>query len=379
MTSPIEDLIRKAQERQAQRAHAPDRLAAELPVRVARRVRRRRYQMIGTVAAAVAAAATLSVPVLGLRSGSDASPLQPGGRPSAASQDNPAGASTLPPVALGYRPTWLPSGFTERIRTAQPGPGGSGSALSVRRIWTDEPVGTDGSGGSNGIILTLRQAVAPGDPQANTGASVDINGIVGYYHGPQGGDDKAYVEWRADTGTVVSLAVHNEHLTQQDMLRIARSVRPDPKQLQVPLRLAWLPGGWSVTSGEISGDAPTAWRAAVTATQRNANGAPGDASTAPTGHSAGSNQRSISVSLSPTTTAPAGGESLTVNGLPARFVVPERPLSLQYLVVDLGEDKKLTVLGISHTSDPLNRNDLIRVAEQATAGDPAAAAWIATA
>lgn len=365
MTVPIEDLIRAAQQRQAERAHRPDRLLTDLPARAAaRRARRRGYQALGTVAAAVAVAAALTVPALGLRDGPDGSPAQPGASPStAATPGGTAAAPTLPPVPLRYRPTWLPPGLTERIRGAQPEAAGSDSPASSRRIWTDQPVGTDGTGARTELILSMRQANGADDPLANTGVPVDINGTVGYYHGTQ----KSYVEWRADPGTVVALTQHELNLSQQDMLRIARSVEPDPDQLRVPLHVGWLPAGMRVVNGEVSGDSPAAWMARLGAgLPRASDGTTPD-------------QRTITVSLSPTTTAPAGGRSLTVGGHPARLVHrTDRPMDMRYLVVDLDQGRKLTVLGVSRGADPLTDDDLIRVAEHAAPAEPFDVAWIAT-
>ena len=271
-------------------------------------------------------------------------------------------ASTFPPVALRYRPTWLPAGFTERIRSAQPVSAGNGSPASIQRVWTDRPVGTDGTGERSQLVMTLRQASGTDDPLANTGVEVDINGITGYYHG----SDKSYVEWRADTGTVVTLQQHELHLSQQDLLRIARSVQPDPGQLRVPLHLGWLPDDLHVVSGHVSGDSPTAWIARLSAGQQ------------PTSGNSASSQRSITVSLSPTTTAPAGGRSLTVNGHPARLVIrTDRPMDMRYLVIDLNDGRKLTVSGVSRT-DPITDDELIRIAEHTTPSDPVDVTWIAT-
>ena len=359
MSTPIEDLIRAAQQRQAERAHGPDRLLTELPARAARRARRRRYQTLGTVAVAAAVAAALTVPALGLRNGTSGAPSQPAAQPSSAAT---AVASTFPPVALRYRPTWLPPGLTERIRSGQPVSAGNGSPANMLRVWTDRPVGTDGAGVPAQLVMSMRQASGTNDPLANTGVEVDINGTVGYYHA----SDKSYVEWRAGADTVVALTQHKLNLSQQDLLRIARSVQPDPAQLLVPLHVGWLPGDMRVITGQVSGDSPAAWMAMLSAQQQPAPGG------------SASSQRSITVSLSPTTTAPAGGRSLTVNGHPARLVIrTDRPMDMRYVVVDLGDGRKLTVSGVSR-ADPLTDDELIQVAEHAAPSDPVDVAWIAT-
>ncbi|MDG6102052.1 hypothetical protein Daura_45035 [Dactylosporangium aurantiacum] len=362
MTTPIEDLIRAAQQRQAERAHRPDRLLSELPARAARRTRRRRYQTLATVAAAAAVAAVLTVPALGLRDAPDGAASQPAAQPPSAAPAGTEGTPTFPPVALRYRPTWLPAGLTERIRVAQPVANGNGSPASVLRVWTDQPVGTDGAGARRTLLLSMRQASGADDPLANTGVPVDINGTVGYYHA----GDKPYVEWRAGADTVVSVTQRELNLSEQDMLRIARSVQSDVTPLRVPLRVDWLPDGMRVINGEVSGDSPASWMARLNAGRpRNPDGT-------------ATSQQSVTVYLSPTTTAPAGGRSLTVNGHPARLVArTDRPLDMRYLVVDLGDGRKLTVLGTALPADPMTDDDLIRIGEHAAPAGPADVAWIA--
>ena len=62
MTVPIEDLIRDAQERQADRAIDLERIWAALPASRRRHVRQRRLGMIAAFAAVVAVAAVVTVP-----------------------------------------------------------------------------------------------------------------------------------------------------------------------------------------------------------------------------------------------------------------------------------------------------------------------------
>jgi hypothetical protein len=84
MTSDIEELIREAQARQAERAVDPDRIRAALPVRPIRPVRYRRYGGIATLAAAGVAAIMVLAPSL----------LRPGGGSGAAQQPNTTASTT---------------------------------------------------------------------------------------------------------------------------------------------------------------------------------------------------------------------------------------------------------------------------------------------
>jgi hypothetical protein len=363
MTVDLERLIRAAQERQAQRAVAPDRVRAALPERAARTVRRRRrrYGVLGAVAVAASVAAAVTVPALALRGGSGATTPRVAVPPSAPVTGTPGTATAGEASPLRFRPTWLPPGLLERSRLRQFDAGGA-----VQRFWTSEPVGTDGNdGGGRSVSLRVSGGQKPTDPQNNGGTPVDVNGKTGYYHGTAD-STKSYVEWRADTQSVVSIAQHGS-VSQADMLRIARSVQPDPGRVRIPLTLGWLPAGLTVSIGEVSGDSPGKWMARLSAEE-------------PSTGAEGKVRRSVMASISPTTTAPAGGEQLTVGGHPARLVkradIPE--LDMTYLVVDLGGGTLLTVLGHGPNENPVTRDDLIRVAEHATPDDQADASWIGT-
>ncbi len=371
MAADIERLIRAAQERQAQRAVDPDRVREALPKRAARVARRKRYGTFGAVAVATCVAAAVAVPVLALRGGSHP-PASPVGAPSPATGTRPGTSTGGDSVALGYRLTWLPPGFVERMRHVTFHP-----AVQLLRFWTSEPVGTDGRyGGDQSVSLSVRRNQSPTDPPNNGGTPVDVNGKVGYSYGTLG-NIKSYVEWRIDAQTVVSVSQHGS-VSPEDLLRIARSVQADPGQARIPLVLGWLPDHLTVNSGELSGDSPTRWMAALNAEELNAEEPV--ASEGGKQGKEGSIPRSVMASISPTTTAPAGGEELTVGGHPARLVkrtdIPE--LTMTYLVVDLGGGTLLTVLGHGPNDNPITRDDLIRIAEHATPGDPADASWVGT-
>ena len=145
MNGTMDDLLRQALQRQAERAVDPARVRAALPARAARRARRR-YGSLAVGLTAAAALAVFAVPVLGLddaRSGDPAASPVPADTPSTS-----AAAAPLTPdsVALRYRPTWLPSGLRERARTVPLGPGNAydGPVRTWKRA--DAAGGTDKGG-----------------------------------------------------------------------------------------------------------------------------------------------------------------------------------------------------------------------------------------
>lgn len=399
MNTRIEDLIRQAQAQQAERAAAPDRIRGALPARAARVARRRRH---GTLVAAVGAAAVavaITVPVVALRdsAGGGISPAAP---PTASADRVPTAVPVIPVTSLRYRPTWLPAGLAERNRMAS-FPARDGQFHGALRSWTRNPVGLVGEPKGGRLELQVSEAPPVGKPVEDAGGKpVDVNGVRGYYHGADG---KSYVTWPAEAGIQLSISQHGLALSERDLLRVARSVRPDPAQLSSPLRFGSLPNGLAMSMLEVFGDSPTSWLARVSGEQMlgtpagelaipvkpGAAGvgegagarakpagpptttataavppAPGGAKATqlPPGKSKENSQvRHLSVAVGTSTTAPDGGDSLVVSGHPARFVtrgVAEK-LTLNYLVVDLGEGRLLTLLG-----EQVSRDDLVSTAEQ---------------
>lgn len=361
MSVDVEDLIRQAQERQADRAVHGERIRAALPARAARVARQHRYGRLVAVAAAGAVAAAVTVPVLVLR---DRAPdLSPGAAAS------PSMIVDKPPVVVTtfrvrYRPTWLPPGLAERSRVVGYDEVTGKPVTGPQRRWTPGPVGTDGEEGQ-GVSVTTRPAQGPADPGGSGGEAVDVNGRRGYYHG---GQTKAYVEWRAEDDTVVVVGVRELRLSRSELLRVARSVRPDQGKMTLPLRPGWLPAGMKVHTAQVSGDSPTAWFAQLSAEGAGPAGAD-KASGTPSG---------LMVSLGPTTGAPAGGRTLTVAGRPARLVDRTGApygITVRYLVVDRGAGSLLTVTASWSAVSPLTDEDLIRVARN-TEVDGAGQRWI---
>jgi hypothetical protein len=121
----------------------------------------------------------------------------------------------------------------------------------------------------------------------------------------------------------------------------------------------------------ILGNSTTFWQASLHA----APSAAPDAGT----KAAGQEAESVVLSVGTVSTAPDGGERITVGGRPARFVTevsaPKPPLIRSSVVVDLGAGMLLTVSG---SSSAVGRADLVRIAEGARVDDDADLSWLGT-
>jgi hypothetical protein len=217
----------------------------------------------------------------------------------------------------------------------------------------------------------VRAALGADDPQVREETPVDVNGAKGFCHG-RSGEVVSSVVWRVDAHTVIALDQLRMDLSEQTMLRIARSVRPDPAAMRLPLKLEWLPGGMSLDFATFGGDSGTAWYAQLHAT------AAGGSLTSSARKPDKQELLSISVMLSPTTTAPVGGTPLTVGTHPARLVTRTdvQGMNMRYLVVDIGGGKLLTVIGQRPTPDSVSVDDLIRIAQHAALDPAPDVSWI---
>jgi hypothetical protein len=374
VTHDIEDLVRRAQERQADRAAPPERILAALPTR-ARLARRRRAGTAGVLATAVVAVvAAVAVPTVVLRTGGSGA-AEPGAPAEPAVPAVPAvpppsiavPPEKLPPPAvvdpeiadapppelaampLRYRPTWLPPGLAERSRN-----GWAGSEAdpvdgpAVHRIWTARPIGAAGEAKGARVSFDVRAVVGPDDFQRNGGKPVTVRGGTGYYHDA---GEKSYLEWRIDGERIASVSQHGLGLTERQLTRVADSVRPDTGRHLPPLRFDRLPRGTAALSLEITGNSASSWRS------RTEVGMP-----APGGGSS-----VLSVEYGTSTSATGGGERLTVGGRPARLVTRILPGGgqLRYLVVELPSRRLLTVV-----SEYLDREQLVTVAEGVRVTEP---------
>lgn len=367
MSNNIEDIVRLAQQRQADRAPDPERIRAALPTRAARAARRRRDGTAVAIAAAVAVTVAVVVPVVVLRDGSGGSPSSVA-PPSTAAGSATAVPSTAMTVIAGpvrYRPTWLPTGLVEGARQVDVGP--TGQITGVTRTWKRTAI--THSNDLGGPRLWIGHAVREPAGSGNDGKAVDINGRSGVYHAPSVDDDKSYVEWSADAGRVVTVSQHNLSLTEQDLLRVARSVQPDPAEVKIPVRLGHLPDGLILHGATLMGDSPTSWSALINGVE--AVSADTEDKTGPDNK----RSRSLTVEVGATTTAAAGGETLTVGGHPARLVgrgseMPG-PWESWDLVVELGRGRLLTIGGSG-----LKRAEMLAVGEAVEIDAQPDLAWL---
>src|SRR4051812_5671476 len=134
-------------------------------------------------------------------------------------------------------------------------------------------------------------------------------------------------------------------MSRDDLLRVARSVRPEAGEATVPVKLSWLPDSWQTSGSTVSGASASGWRAWLNAA------APVTAAAKAKGDGAGHTQQELSLVVDSVTDAPDGGDALTVAGHPARHPVraDEAGKSLTYLVVDLGEGRLMTLIGSGTT------------------------------
>jgi hypothetical protein len=378
VTRDIEDLIRAAQEVQADRALPADRIRAALPQRTAAVRRRQRYGMLGATVAAAAVVAAVTVPIVVLRGGEaqPAAPVAAGTVPASAEPSATKTETALPAeFPLGFRATWAPPGFTERVRQTGVAAPGDPFGPTLMRTWSQH-VGTGDPGSSGGPYIELyvrTQVSGEGRLAPNGGKKVDVNGAPGYYHGSVDGEGKSYLDWGINEHTVLSLGAHRLDMSKADLLRMARSVRPDPGVTTLPVTLRWLPDGWTTGFAVVSGDTKAAWYTRLGAEKVGPlTGRDKEDKTIPPGSTTTVGQLSIEVASS--TDAPDGGAKLTVGGHPARNPVRTESFAkaMIYLVVDLGHGRLMTLIG---EGGGITLDDLTKIAEQAEIS-PSAPDWI---
>lgn len=230
----------------------------------------------------------------------------------------PASAPTLAGAGrepLRFGPTWLPGGLTELSREY---------GAPVRQ-WALAPDNFSG----NWQLLDLR----PAFNCPNYRDPVDIDGRPGWF---REGRHVLYLRgvcWQFDRHTHLELNTTLRTLTRDDLIRIARSVRPAAGTTSFPISVpsdAPRPFGLGADPGwrRITGRSPTDWTATVS-------------------WSPGSRYRGqrLEITAGPTTKAPDGGQLKTVRGRPARYLLDnDSPAgSSAYLVVDLGTHRYLTI------------------------------------
>ncbi len=363
MNTDIDDLVRDAVRRQEELAPDPDRIRAALPAHAARRARRHRTMALAAATVAVAAIA-VTVPAVVLRDA--AGPATPPatnttGTTDATGATAPSPAPGMATAPLRYRPTWLPDGMAERFREA-PVSDRANPKLTTTQLWKSTPI-EDGpvqsahiglySWRSDANATTHEPPVAIGEggqPVGVAGHEADVNGRPAHV-------DDSTVTWQVDDHTKLMLVSPGMNLPEADLLRIARSVRPDTTRLTAPLRADRLPAGLAPESVAVAGNSPRDWRATLIAEGKGT-------------------QSYVAVSAGIPGTpdnSGAAGETLTVGGRTAHLAQvdmedPARPTyrATWELTVELGEGLVLTVR--AGTKEPtgastLTREDVIAVAE----------------
>ena len=239
--------------------------------------------------------------------------------------------------------------------------GGSGIQWpAVSRTWTVDPVGTSlvDTGGPRVEFLLVPRL--DGTPQ-HQGEAVDIGGEPGVYaSGPD-----TLVAWGHD-GFQFMVGARGLPLSKEDMLRIARSVRPDTAVLRVPLAVGSWPDGALPAHVTMVGDSPASWFASV------------DAPVVP--WFVGDVPSTLTISVGPTNPGHAGGEPLTVAGHPARFVKGNTgggPAVKAYrLTVDIGRGLELTLTTLVGGSGDLTEDAFVRTAEAVTVDPNPDLGWL---
>ncbi|GAA3232268.1 hypothetical protein ACFO1B_20740 [Dactylosporangium siamense] len=342
MNEGLEALVRSAQEERARQAPDPDRVLRALPALAARRRRRRR-----TGLAALAALAVLAV-VLPAVLVDRTTPVPPTAPPSVAVPAEPA----VP--TLTFRPTWIPPGFKETIRS---GFITADEALAMQ-TWTAQrpgvgrPPRTDPDPAINlGIRRQDRQAAPP------SGTPADVNGVTGTLVEAVGGSS---LVWAVDATHLATLRARG--VSRTDLLRVAASVRHDEVAVPPPLKLDWLPSPPATLQYSLSGDTPVDWNATLVVDVEALG--------------------TFTVMLAPTTDAPADGEPVPVGtdmgrvtadtdpvtGRPRQIVVLQPPAS-RYI---------LTVWFVPAVGATLDRDALLRLVGKADTDLVANSDWIGT-
>jgi hypothetical protein len=317
----IDDLIRDTVRSQEELAVDPDRVRAGLPARAARRQRVRTRAMLATVAAGVAVAVAVPVVILG-----DSGTVVTATAPQAT-------------LALEYGPTWLPDGLVENFR------GATYFIPGVTRMWrSTAPESADRP--NPGLTMLVRPA-SPDD--VDRAPNVDINGVPGYF-------GEGSVIWEVgDTKFVIA-----GRFPDADMLRIARSVKPDPTRMRLPVQFNWLPTGGAEWTRKV--DDPSVKVTGFSATEYEATVLVYDSQ----------HYVQASVGTNDFTVREIHGREVVVNGRTATLArdvqmdpTGQDMLTNWVLTMNLDDGRRLFVnSGAVKNSPPLSEADFLRVVEQ---------------
>ncbi|MGI5182788.1 hypothetical protein ACQEVZ_41685 [Dactylosporangium sp. CA-152071] len=329
MTTELETLVRRLQEQRADAAPDPDRLRGALPALIARRRTTR------TVVAAVAAVIVLAlaVPVT----------LAATGRRQAGPPAASPGPAATPGIALRYGPTWVPDGYRERRRGGVVVDQETGGA--VFRRWTDGPM--VGQFQPSVRYLELEIVEMPARPGPTPDGAVDINGVPGTVFVGEAPDSRAVVTWQIDA-THFARVQSSPAISQDDILRVARSVRPDPAVFSPPVRQG-RPGPLPSGKYDMIADNTRHWDATSIMLDVVAP------------------LLSLKATVGPAFDVPEGGDPVHVRGATGRIAAIAPPASnLSWtltLVVTLPDGRLLTVESNVDGDSPATREALVRAAD----------------
>lgn len=330
----LEDLVRAAQEAQAERAAPAERIRAALPGRARARRRRQRWGATAVVAAAVVA---ITVPVVVVHRSvappvedTTTCPVLPPADPQV-----PRSRQSLPAIETlfpGFRPAWLPAGYTEHTRPPVlfPAP-----KVFVRtRTWTKP------AGGAEIDLVTRPVAPDPASELDRRGQPVDINGSTGYYRGSTAGHTSS-VDWAVGEPPVVQTvsAAHTD-LPEQDLLRVARSVQPD---VNAPRATAAI--GFELVVCGLPANLSQLLRGNI---------GPGDTGPWTYYLDVWKGTRSISIYLGTSAFVAVGGEPFRLAGYSARRR-ESADGKTAYLLLDIGYGRYVTLIGDGFSYDDLAR------------------------
>jgi hypothetical protein len=157
-------------------------------------------------------------------------------------------------------------------------------------------------------------------------------------------------------GSTIEIRAVDPGMARDTMLRIARSVRPDPATMEMVFAVR-VPAGQVIAARTVAGISAGKWLATTDLGEED-----------PSGDVVASG---ASVGVGTVTRAPAGGTTLRVAGHPARYLYSEVPEAGHYLVVDLGGGLKLTAF-----SPDLDQPAIVALAEAVDPPNLGTVAWI---
>jgi hypothetical protein len=219
-------------------------------------------------------------------------------------------------VTVRFRPVWLPFALSQRpltasLRTVI-------DSTSEESIWSVAPVDQP----DTTLTLTVHRLKAADQLPGLGGVRMDVNGQTGIYHP---GQSRTSLDWRIDATFVGTLEEQGLHISADDLVAMAASVRPERVPAATPvMRLPSVQ--WA--DSELIGDSTGNWLLRVYV--------------APQGAEEGDVGAPVLLEIGTGTDAPAGGSPVTVDGRPGRLVGTTK---VKYLVTRSAAGQSVTVIG----------------------------------